>query len=113
MLVGVAFLAVGLLSSGGSVAAAPGRAVANGRILISSGIASDSQLVGVDAAGKHPLCLVAYGGVMTGAYSADGLKVVLSNNTDGDYEIYVMNADGTGARQLTHNSSNDQQPSWS
>ena len=50
---------------------------------------------------------------MTGAYSPDGLKLVFSNNTDGDYEIYVMNADGTGVRQLTHNSSNDQQPSWS
>jgi Tol biopolymer transport system component len=113
MLVGVVCLAIGLLSSGGSVAAAPGQVAANGRILISSGSASDSQLVGVDAAGKHPLCLVAYGGVMTGAYSPDGLKVVLSNNTDGDYDIFVMNADGTGQRQLTHNSSNDQQPAWS
>lgn len=32
---------------------------------------------------------------------------------DGDGEIYVMNANGTGLARLTDNSANDEQPAWS
>jgi Tol biopolymer transport system component len=32
---------------------------------------------------------------------------------DGDWEIYVVNLDGTGLRRLTHNSANDGLPTWS
>jgi len=35
------------------------------------------------------------------------------NNYDGDYEVCIMNADGTGTKQLTKNSSFDGYPSWS
>ena len=47
------------------------------------------------------------------AWSADGSKIAFESNSDGDNEIYVMNADGTGRTQLTSNSSDDSAPTWS
>jgi TolB protein len=59
------------------------------------------------------LLLQSGGGEQGAAYSPDGTKIAFMNNYDGDYEICVMNADGTGTRQLTKNSSFDGYPSWS
>jgi TolB protein len=36
-----------------------------------------------------------------GSYSADGTKIVYSSGPAGNVELYIMNADGTGARQIT------------
>jgi Tol biopolymer transport system component len=36
-----------------------------------------------------------------GSYSADGTRIVYSSGTAGNVELYIMNADGTGARQIT------------
>ena len=35
-------------------------------------------------------------------YSPDGTKIAFSDNADGHLQVYVMNADGSGAEQLTH-----------
>ena len=35
------------------------------------------------------------------------------NDHDGNYEIYVMNADGGGQTNLTDNPVNDEPPEWS
>ncbi|MCB9437671.1 MAG: PD40 domain-containing protein [Anaerolineales bacterium] len=40
-------------------------------------------------------------------------QIAFASNRDGDFEIYVMNADGTNVRQLTFNNVNDDKPSWS
>ncbi len=40
-------------------------------------------------------------------------KVVFESTRDGNYEIYVMNADGTGQTRLTNNSTTDGNPTWS
>ena len=34
------------------------------------------------------------------------------SSRDGNYEIYVMNADGSSMRRLTKSPSKDQFPSW-
>ncbi|NCG36989.1 MAG: hypothetical protein GWP48_05625, partial [Actinobacteria bacterium] len=36
-----------------------------------------------------------------------------ASDSDGDWEIFVMNADGTEARQLTDNDDYDSSPAWS
>ena len=36
-----------------------------------------------------------------GSYSADGKQIVFCSNRGGDLQLYIMNADGTGVRQLT------------
>lgn len=40
-------------------------------------------------------------------------KVVFISNVDGDNEIYVMNDDGTNVQQLTNNTNDDNDPTWS
>jgi hypothetical protein len=40
-------------------------------------------------------------------------RITFASNRDGDYEIYVMNRDGTGLVQLTKNGTNDVNPTWS
>src|SRR6266702_1791405 len=40
-------------------------------------------------------------------------KIAFTSNRDGNSEIYVMNADGTGATRLTNNAAIDGDPAWS
>jgi TolB protein len=47
------------------------------------------------------------------AWSPDGRQIAFESNLDGDMEIFVMNADGSGVRQLTHNTLWDEGPAWS
>ncbi len=46
-------------------------------------------------------------------WSPDGQLIAFTSNTDGDYDIYVMRADGTGVRRLTTAAANDWEPDWS
>lgn len=45
--------------------------------------------------------------------AAGDTQIAFASNRDGDFEIYVMNADGSNVRQLTFNNVNDDKPSWS
>ena len=47
------------------------------------------------------------------AWSPDGRQIAFESTMDGDREIYVINADGTNLRQLTHNTLWDEGPAWS
>ena len=49
----------------------------------------------------------------SGTWSPDGRRIAFFSDRDGDTEIYVMNADGTGVVQITHNSDADAAPAWS
>jgi Tol biopolymer transport system component len=46
------------------------------------------------------------------AWSADGTKIAFVSGRDGNNEIYVMNADGTGQTRLTNDPGEDVDPSW-
>ena len=41
------------------------------------------------------------------------IKIAFQTLRDGNYEIYVMNVDGTGQTNLTNNPSHDITPDWS
>ena len=45
--------------------------------------------------------------------SADGNTIAFQSYVEGDYEIVVINSDGTGLTQLTHNTMQDEFPSIS
>jgi dipeptidyl aminopeptidase/acylaminoacyl peptidase len=47
------------------------------------------------------------------SFSPNGSKIVFVRGRDGNYEIYVMNADGSGQTRLTNNSADDVHPSFS
>ena len=46
------------------------------------------------------------------AFSPGGGKIVFSSDRDGDYDLYIMDADGTDVRQLTNNPAVDVSPDW-
>lgn len=47
------------------------------------------------------------------SWSPDGKKIAFYSNRSGDYEIYVVNADGTGLVQLTKAPGTDDMPAFS
>ncbi len=47
------------------------------------------------------------------SWSADGERIVFQSHRDGDWDIYVMNADGSGVEPLTENDDVDWWPSLS
>lgn len=47
------------------------------------------------------------------AYSPDGEQIVFTSNRTGDLELFVMNADGTDVRQLSHTKGYDGGPFFS
>jgi len=47
------------------------------------------------------------------SWSPDGQQIVFRSNRDGDDEIYVMAADGSGQRNLTNHPASDADPAWS
>jgi Tol biopolymer transport system component len=54
------------------------------------------------------------GGDVYSAWSPDGQKIAFHSYRNGaDAEIYIMNADGTGLKRLTHSSRRDIKPTWS
>jgi Tol biopolymer transport system component len=47
------------------------------------------------------------------AWSPDAAKIAFASRRAGSFDIYVMNADGTGTRKLTSGKENDSHPTWS
>ena len=52
-------------------------------------------------------------GDATGEPAVGPGRIAFVSDRDGDEEIYVMNADGSGVVQLTDNESDDRDPAWS
>jgi Tol biopolymer transport system component len=46
-------------------------------------------------------------------FALQSSRIVFHSNRDGNYEIYVMDADGSGQTRLTSNSDSDSSPAWS
>ncbi|MBA3868891.1 MAG: PD40 domain-containing protein [Anaerolineae bacterium] len=45
--------------------------------------------------------------------SPDGRQIIFSSNRDGNYELYLMNIDGSNQRRLTNTQDDEINPSWS
>ena len=48
----------------------------------------------------------------TRTWTETSLRIAFSSARDGNYEVYVMNADGSGQTRLTDDPSGDTFPSW-
>src|SRR5262249_46375961 len=58
------------------------------------------------------LVVILMSGMASAQSSPSGL-IAFMTDRDGNYEIYVMNADGSNLRNLTRNKGWDQYPVWS
>jgi serine/threonine-protein kinase len=47
------------------------------------------------------------------AFSPNGQQIAFMSRRDGNWNIYVVNSDGTGLRQLTEDPAQDGLPAWS
>lgn len=69
----------------------------------------DIWLMDADGANPHRLATASREDAIPRWYE-DGSHIVFDSNRDGDFEIYVMNADGTGQTQLTDDRTADYEP---
>jgi Ca2+-binding RTX toxin-like protein len=46
------------------------------------------------------------------AWSPDGDRIAFANSGTGSYDLYTINADGTGMKRLTTKASTDEYPDW-
>ncbi|SVB87529.1 uncharacterized protein METZ01_LOCUS240383, partial [marine metagenome] len=51
--------------------------------------------------------------VSSGTFPGTNGKIVFTSSRDGNKEIYVMDADGSNATNLSNNAAVDENPSWS
>jgi Tol biopolymer transport system component len=54
-----------------------------------------------------------FDGSIDPAWSPDGQQIAFASGAATDHDLFVMNVDGTGRRQLTSGPANDRVPSWS
>jgi tetratricopeptide (TPR) repeat protein/pSer/pThr/pTyr-binding forkhead associated (FHA) protein len=64
------------------------------------------------AAGAHPTRQLTEIADDT-APAAYGSRIAFMSNREGNWELYIMNDDGSGVRRLTNNAANDGLPTWS
>ncbi|MFN7143487.1 MAG: Tol-Pal system beta propeller repeat protein TolB [Myxococcota bacterium] len=78
-------------------------------------ISGDSEIFTIDPyAGKEIARLTASPGIdVSPTWSPDGSKVAFVSERSGGPQIYVMNADGSGAKRVTFSGSQNTDPSWS
>jgi TolB protein len=46
------------------------------------------------------------------AWSPDGQRIAFASNVSGDFEIFVIDADGGNLQRLTYNNAVDSVPDW-
>lgn len=59
-----------------------------------------------------PVPLTTSGTEFTPRWSPDGSRIAFSSRRDGNFEIYVMSADGSSPMNLTNDPGSDQSPIW-
>ena len=85
------------------------------RIAVTAIVNRDTVVAIVDAVGSTPMLRLTRGRSedRDPSLSPDGRMIAFSSTRDGNRELYVMNADGTGQRRLTHSDGLDGSPAWS
>ena len=99
------------LASGGAAPAATSNI--NGHLLVATGHRHNMALFAMQPRNGDRL-LLNYGTDQGAAYSPDGTKIAFMNNYDGDFEICVMNADGSDQTNITSaDPADNEDPHWS
>lgn len=80
---------------------------------LSSQIPGQIHLLNANGSSNQVLTRNPYDFESEPVWSPDGRKIAFVSDRDGEREIWVMNADGRGRRQLTHNDADEHDPDWS
>jgi Tol biopolymer transport system component len=108
-----------LVAAGPAFGAFPGE---NGKIAFDSDRhGGDGDIWTMDPDGRHLVNLTAKSKANDIApnWRADGRRIafqsnrVTATNPEGDFEIFIMKADGSHQRQITFNALDDERPAWS
>jgi TolB protein len=91
----------------------PSIAPDSSRTIFSIPRAPGQQIASVNILGQDRKHLTQTGINNWPAFSPDGRQIVFGSSRDGDFEIYVMNADGSAVRRLTRSPGLDVRPAWS
>jgi tetratricopeptide (TPR) repeat protein len=85
----------------------------DGRILYSGCVGNACGILLMESDGAYLSQVVAGGSETNPEASPDGRRVAFMSQRDGNWEVYVINLDGTGLQRLTRNPANDGLPTWS
>jgi serine/threonine protein kinase len=85
----------------------------DGRILYSGCLQDTCGIIVMNADGTFPRQIAAGSTETNPEASPDGSQVTFMSQRDGNWEIYVVNLDGSRLSRLTHNPANDGLPAWS
>ncbi|OAI52039.1 hypothetical protein AYO44_16770, partial [Planctomycetaceae bacterium SCGC AG-212-F19] len=91
----------------------PSIAPDHSRVLFSIPANSGQQIQSVNIKGEDRKSLTASSINHWPSFSPDGKQIVFGSSRDGDFEIYVMDADGNNTVRLTHSPGMDVRPAWS
>jgi Tol biopolymer transport system component len=83
------------------------------RVVFSIPAAPGQEIASVNREGKDRKRLTRAGLNRGPAFSPDGKKIAVASSRDGDYEIYVMDANGENVQRLTNSRGLDLRPAWS
>jgi TolB protein len=83
------------------------------RVVFSIPAANGQHIDSVDRQGGDRQTLTGKGLNSWPAFSPDGKHIAFGSSRDGDFDLYVMNADGSGVRRLTRSPGLDMRPAWS
>ncbi|MEO8457241.1 MAG: hypothetical protein ABI559_05455 [Chloroflexota bacterium] len=99
-----------LLRPSPSRAAFPGQ---NGDIVFDSDRTGAEQIYRIPNNGGTAIPLTDAGRNYSAVWSPDGTRIAFVSERDGNAEVYVMNADGSGETRRTTNDGQDSGPAWS
>ena len=86
-----------------------------GEILVTSTREGTADVFALDRASPEILVPVTNGpgDDLGAAYSPDGSRIAFASNRDGNFEIYVVDADGANPVRVTETDANETEPAWS
>ncbi|NOT09083.1 MAG: hypothetical protein HOP28_12860 [Gemmatimonadales bacterium] len=72
----------------------------------------DVHMMNADGSGRAPVMQTPDAEEMAPNFGPGGRQIAFYSNRDGNWEVYVANADGSGARRMTEDPGNDLGPSF-